>query len=307
MAIQPIGFIEKNDCFVNGIVEIKKTVKGFCGASQRQRVVSGARAFTLIELLVVIAIIAILAAMLLPALASAKFRAKVINCTSNYRQWGIAANMYATDNNGYFPSWNDGSVNNTWDLSPAMIVNLGPYGMNVPMWYCPCRPSEYDADNTWCVQNLHHEEQTLNDLWSVTTHVYTGSTNQSLYTQLAICYHSWWVPRYKVSQQYPVLLSQTPFMGLFPYPEITVSGQNEYWPQKQTDANASTWPILTDRVPKPVTTGDPNPLHLNASNGGHPFNGQMKNLNLLYGDAHVELHKLAIIQMQYQNNYYNFY
>jgi prepilin-type N-terminal cleavage/methylation domain-containing protein/prepilin-type processing-associated H-X9-DG protein len=98
----------------------------------------GSRAFTLIELLVVIAIIAILAALLLPALAKAKDKAKRLNCLSNVRQLELGAQLYAHDFNGHLEIDSRGAPANTWINGKDDLAWLHPsYVSNVKAYVCP--------------------------------------------------------------------------------------------------------------------------------------------------------------------------
>jgi len=90
--------------------------------------------FTLVELLVVIAIIAILMAILLPALRRVKKQTKGVICRSNLHQWSFCFSMYASDNNGYFPEIFSGIRG----LYGQWAIALNPYyGDQKRIWCCP--------------------------------------------------------------------------------------------------------------------------------------------------------------------------
>jgi len=154
------------------------------------------RSFTLIELLVVIAIIAILAAMLLPALARAKEKARECQCLSNQRQLALALHMYADDSAGWFPLELTAS-----NPHLGLCQRLLPYTTTRELFYCP---------------SAHGVEAGANST------VFAGPPDSVINTDA-----NW--AQGRISYKYYSFTLQDPNLGLFPPRALTHSSDPRSW------------------------------------------------------------------------------
>src|SRR5437899_4317194 len=258
------------------------------------------KGFTLIELLVVIAMLGILAGLLIPAVLYGKFKGRVTTCTNNYRQFTLAAAMYAGDDSkGGLPSFQlptDSSqlVNfrnlTPWLIGLPMLKAMETHGIAQPqMWYCPLRKRWQDNSTTfqWA---FGRPMATIDDFIKFFTDIQ--------HSKYAFVDLNWWVPR------------RLEGSSTLSYPDVSLlpTRLDTPWPSQMDDLTISTRPIVSDwMIGSKDTSGD----SFTSASGAHAFGGKIRNANSGYADGHVETHSASSIKWELQltggENSYIFY
>jgi prepilin-type processing-associated H-X9-DG protein len=226
-------------------------------------------------------------------LAGTQAQSKTTACTARFRQWAASANLYANDNRGWLPTADPaGGGAFAWDVGLSFPGMLYPYGMDVPVWFCPMRPAALDEANAWAKAALGHPIQNTNDLRQYWSRSYANEV---------ILNDNYWVPRYNgtVRPANPTLFPPDYPHLVFP-PAFIKAGNPTCltygWPQRLHDVAAPFVPFVSDLAASGQSGGlhSPHGASTNVNNfspnSAHFVNGTLIGVNLAFADGHVASH-----------------